>query len=444
MSYQVIRGNALSLPLADESVDLIVTSPPYFALRSYRDSGEHYDGQIGSEPHPQQFLEALWAFMREAWRVLKPEGSCFVNLGDKRSNTGGGNGQGGLLGTRGKTSILAGRAHTAEREWVDNRTMPRNNTKQTSGFVRPKSRMGLPERFLIGCMDGLADPGIGWIHRQTIIWEKPNGLPESVTDRTRDNFEAVYHFTKSERYFAAMDEIRKPSSGYSRPNGAVRSTPVGQRPRAMADITNPLGALPGSVWRIASEPLRIPDWAREKYKLPDHFAAFPSELPRRLILAFTPSGICTACDEPRRPMVGTRCEECGALRPNNAKKCPGCGHVRDWKTGRVMEEGMGASDWSTAGHGVPRHPGNHQNKSESVGFACRCPDTSASTRKAVVLDPFGGTGTTAMVAHALGRHGISVDLSGDYCRLAQWRIAHSGHGAKAEQRTWGEAQGSLL
>jgi hypothetical protein len=77
--------------LRDESVDLIVTSPPYFALRSYRDGDQHYDGQIGSEPTPQAFLEALWSVLAECWRVLKPSGSCWINLGDKRSGSGGHN-----------------------------------------------------------------------------------------------------------------------------------------------------------------------------------------------------------------------------------------------------------------------------------------------------------------------------------------------------------------
>lgn len=83
MSYQLIRGDACHIPLADDSVDLIVTSPPYFALRSYTDGGEHYDGQIGSEATPQAFLEALWAVTRECVRVLKPSGSLWVNLGDR-------------------------------------------------------------------------------------------------------------------------------------------------------------------------------------------------------------------------------------------------------------------------------------------------------------------------------------------------------------------------
>jgi DNA modification methylase len=90
----LVRANALHLPLADETVDLIVTSPPYFALRSYRDGDEHYDGQIGSEATPQAFLEALWAVLEECWRVLKPEGSCWVNLGDKRAGSGGHNNAG--------------------------------------------------------------------------------------------------------------------------------------------------------------------------------------------------------------------------------------------------------------------------------------------------------------------------------------------------------------
>jgi SAM-dependent methyltransferase len=81
----LIRGDALRMPLRDESVDLVISSPPYFALRSYQDDGEHYAGQIGSEPTPADFLAALWAVMDECWRVLKPTGSCWVNLGDSYS-----------------------------------------------------------------------------------------------------------------------------------------------------------------------------------------------------------------------------------------------------------------------------------------------------------------------------------------------------------------------
>jgi hypothetical protein len=82
-SVQILRGNALALALADESVDLIVTSPPYFGLRSYQDGGEHYEGQIGDEATPAEFVDALIAATREMVRVVKPSGSIWVNLGDK-------------------------------------------------------------------------------------------------------------------------------------------------------------------------------------------------------------------------------------------------------------------------------------------------------------------------------------------------------------------------
>ena len=82
-SAEIIRADALDLPLADASVDLIVTSPPYFGLRSYQDGGEHYDGQIGDEATPAEFVDALIAATAEMVRVLKPHGSIWVNLGDK-------------------------------------------------------------------------------------------------------------------------------------------------------------------------------------------------------------------------------------------------------------------------------------------------------------------------------------------------------------------------
>jgi hypothetical protein len=82
MKPLLLRGDARTLPLADESVDLVVTSPPYFGLRSYQDGGEHYAGQVGAEASPREFVDALIDCTREMVRVLKPSGSIFVNLGD--------------------------------------------------------------------------------------------------------------------------------------------------------------------------------------------------------------------------------------------------------------------------------------------------------------------------------------------------------------------------
>ncbi len=333
------EGTALHLPLRDESVDLIVTSPPYFALRSYTDGGEHYDGQIGSEATPQAFLEALWAVTAECRRVLKPSGSLWVNLGDKYS---------GFTGTK----PVAGRNVGGGNR--DEGVVPGGPKSAPMVYGIPnKSLMGLPWRYAIGCIDDL-----DLILRAEVIWSKPNGLPESVTDRVRRSHEQWFHFTKEPRYFAAVDEVREP---HGQPERSTGATETGSGKRAsLTDATNgmfsgervrdynPLGKLPGSVWTIPSEPLKVPAHVGV-----DHFAAYPQEWPRRIILGWSPPG-------------------------------------------------------------------------------------------GVILDPFGGTGTTAMVARALGRYGISIDLSRDYLKLARWRVWKSGHEYKTYARSWAEANGAMV
>jgi DNA modification methylase len=362
------QADAMRLPLADDSVDLVVTSPPYFALRSYQDGDEHYDGQIGSEPSPQEFLEALWAATVEMVRVLKPSGSIFVNLGDKYAD---------------------------------------------------KSLMGMPWRYAIGCIDDL-----GLILRAEIVWSKPNGLPESVTDRVRRSHEQWFHFTVEPRYFSAIDEIREPHKGGGegvtmaerQAAGTVfsnsRGVAAGTKP-AMTYAGNPLGKLPGSVWSIPSEPLQVPDSLGV-----DHFAAFPQEWPRRLILGWCPQEVCSECGEGRAPVSDKE-----ATLP-----APPFDTYNRRPTAAI-------------GGGPPSGKGVI---ATITGYACACPDTTAPSTPGVVLDPFAGTGTTVMVARALGRTGIGVDLSADYLRLADWRIYESGHAAKTMRRTNQERQGLLL
>ena len=266
--------------------------------------------------------------------MLKPSGSLFVNLGDK----------------------YAGSANTKPHTGTASIAQPGQRRNVTPGApapksdIRAKSLMGLPWRYAIGCIDGQADPeGKGWILRSEIVWSKPNGLPESVRDRVRRSHEQWFHFTKEPRYYADMDVVREPH--------ADQSLARAQRNRFAPDLSqqgvgspntldpgqmcNPLGKLPDSVWTIATEPLIVPEWLGV-----DHFAAFPTEWPRRIISAWCPEG-------------------------------------------------------------------------------------------GIVLDPFGGTGTTAMVARALGRFGVSVDLSADYLRLANWRINESDHVARVQAKQAG-------
>lgn len=389
MSATILRGDAGNLPLPDGSVDLVVTSPPYFALRSYTDGGEHYDGQIGSEATPAEYITALIGCTREWVRVLKPSGSIFVNLGDKYSAYGGAH--------KGHGRSLTG--HNRGNDRGGSQALGSRDPERWG--VPAKSLMMLPERYRIAAVDDL-----GLIARAVVVWSKPNGLPESVTDRVRRSHEDWVHLVKQPRYFSAVDAIRTPASDYARPRNADRTTPTGVKPRGMADGCNPLGALPGSVWEIPTEPLNAP----ERLGV-DHFAAFPTEWPRRIILGWSPSGICTGCGEGRRPVVATEQVPYRASTTNGRPKR------------QDLEVHHGG--WNGAGYA-------YTSKSTTItGEACACAEASAQTRPAVVLDPFGGTGTTALVASVLGRHGISVDMSADYCRLATWRTTDPGQRARA-------------
>lgn len=399
MSVLVLRGDARALPLPDASVDLICTSPPYFGLRDYRDNNESMAGQIGSEPTPAAYVDSLIDCTREWMRVLKPSGSLWINLGDKyaqateRSRNGEGKRQteqtGGLTGTK---SYLGGTVQLDRRGYG----------------VAQKSLVGLPWRYALRCIDDL-----GLILRAEVIWAKPNGLPESVTDRVRRSHETWFHLVKQPRYFSAVDEIReqhaepngRPGYGRKRPPapGGNRGPHVGRLSHAAhRDMgQSDLGKLPGSVWEIPTEPLIVPEHLGV-----DHFAAFPTEWPRRIILGWSPSGICTACGEGRRP-VGT-----STLTVDRG--------------GRQTQRGVSAVGGGANGQTLGR-----ERFVTLTGEACACPDTTAPIRPAVVVDPCGGTGTVALVAAALGRLGMTVDRSADYCRLAAWRTSDRGEIAKA-------------
>jgi site-specific DNA-methyltransferase (adenine-specific) len=348
----VLRGDARALPLPDASVDLVVTSPPYWGLREYQDGGRPLPGQVGAEPDPAAYINALLDCTAEWVRVLKPGGSLFVNLADVYANTATPQRPGSSDGATGRGA------------------RPGRRTSAGTG-VRTKSLYALPARYLIGCVDQL-----GLIARRDIIWRKTTALPESVTDRCATRHEYLFHLVTQEHYFAAVDTLRAPAGPVSR-------------------STHPLGAMPGSVWDIAGEPLLLPGWLAHAaccHGTPQpgcdnalgHYAAFPTALPRQAILGWSPPGWCTGCGQPRRPRV---------RRPGLA------GVVGD-------------------------------NNPHSRGEMCGCPAASAPTTPAVVVDPFGGTGTTALVAATLGRVGVSVDLSADYGRIARWRTTDPGQAAR--------------
>jgi len=431
----VLRGDALRLPLRDGTVDLVVTSPPYFGLRSYTDGGEHYGGQVGSEPTPAEYVDALIAATAEMVRVLKPSGSIFVNLGDKYA--------GAPSGPR--SGMPDGATRKAE-SVIFQKRVPRSLSTHN------KSLMGIPWRYALRCIDDL-----GLILRAEIIWSKPNGLPESVTDRVRRSHEQWFHLVKQPRYYSAVDEIREahgrsnPSAGGANagPNAGLKhsSAVLGDASHLGAALPNPLGKLPGSVWTIPTQPLTVPPHLGV-----EHFAAFPFEWPRRIIRGWSPAGVCVECGEGRRPVsVSTITGDRGGRQFNPSSGNIGVlgrerstvitGYVcactpytdhpdrrgESWLPGNASRSAT-ADEWARRGQ-QPTKPQDRADPREYDFDGW----TPAPTTPGVVLDPFGGTGTTALIASVLGRVGVSVDMSADYCRLAAWRTTDPGQRATAMQ-----------
>jgi DNA modification methylase len=173
-----LRVMATLLP---ESIDCVITSPPYWQLRDYG-----FKDQWGLEPTYQEYLEKLWLFMGQVKRVLKKTGTVWVNLGDT---------YGGSWGY-----------HTdwqKEENSIQNRYSKAKRKQSSSGSkFKSKCLALIPHRFAIGCIDR------GWILRNNIIWGKINGMPESCTDRFSKRHEHVFFFVKSQKYYFDLDSVR--------------------------------------------------------------------------------------------------------------------------------------------------------------------------------------------------------------------------------------------
>jgi DNA modification methylase len=240
--------------MPNDFLDCVITSPPYWQLRDYG-----YDGQWGLEPTFEQYLEHLWEMMDEIYRVLKPTGTCWINLGD----TYGGN------NSRASNNGRAGFGN--EREAIVNRGIS-------------KCLMLIPHRFAIGCIDR------GWIMRNDIIWAKRNGMPESTNDRFSKKHEYIFLMTKSKKYYFDLDAIRdKHIWGNDKRNDGKRheykegaKAHDDKKIGIKAVSFNPLGKNPGDVsdfWDIKTKPSSV-----------KHYASYNVELITKPILAGCPEG----------------------------------------------------------------------------------------------------------------------------------------------------------
>lgn len=338
MSVTILNGDCRTVlgKLADQSVQCCVTSPPYWGLRDYG-----HDDQIGQESTPDAFVANMLDVFMQVHRVLRDDGTLWLNLGDSYSNSGFGPRSGGTLN-----------------QW-------KNGGRREPGEVPDGIRgkvSGLPDKNLIGIpwRVAFALQEAGWYLRSDIIWAKPNGMPESVTDRPTRNHEYIFLLTKSPRYYYDHEAIKEPYSENTMP----------RMERGVSDTHKNVNGAPGQRNHTMNSPRLHSKYTGQATK--DYAAG-------------------------------------GAQDPSETKR-------------RVEESilnGKGANKRTVWTVTTAPFPGSH--------FATFPPDLIkpcilAGTKAGdVVLDPFGGSGTTGMVATELGRKAILIELNPEYAKLCEDR-----------------------
>jgi DNA modification methylase len=322
---QILCGDACRVlrQFPDESIDCIVTSPPYWALRDYG-----VKGQLGLEPSFHEYILKLCDIFDEVKRVLKPTGTCWVNLGDTYyANHGSGNE--GLINAEVTKQLLSIRNRTRRRELPE------------------KCLCQIPSRFAIEMVNR------GWILRNEIIWHKTNSMPGSAKDRFTVNFEKIFFFVKDEQYWFDLDAVREPHNKKQKQEGMKRAREFGYS-----------GNESYKDWYFHRR--KKTSWVARSSDLKIGFGAARGVLKTKLI---HPSG--------------------------KAKRCV----------------------WS-----IPTKPFTGRHYAVYPPELIETPIKAGCPKGGIVLDPFMGSGTTAMVARKLGRNFIGVDLNPEYIKMAKARL----------------------
>ena len=427
---KVYLGDSLEvlITLPDESIDCCVTSPPYYALRDYgtgtweggdpncdheaarkktrfdyafnsfqdgskgTDVKEYakvcpicgarrVDRQIGLEDTPEEYIEKMTALFAEVRRVLKKEGTLWVNIGDSYNGQGAGKNPGGL--TR----------KAMERKGKDYEDTVVRTGKKVVGSCKPKDLIGIP------WMLAFALRSDGWYLRQDIIWHKPNPMPESVTDRCTKSHEYIFLLSKSERYYFDNEAIQEeavtqldPRIGNRIEYNGMRDGEKGKGQRSFVSLK--FGKMGGNKYGDSDDP---------------HFA--------------TKSG--KEWQPQMRWGSGTKTER---THEQNYSKDENGGH-RDNSGGFDCE--MSVKDgvvvrnkrdvWTI--NVKPNKEAHFATYPEELIAPCilaGCPEGGT------VLDPFMGSGTTGIVARKLSRNYVGIELNPEYHAMAERRIASDG------------------
>ncbi len=352
-----VRQTLATLP--DNSVHCCVTSPPYYGLRDYL-----HEGQIGLEPTPAEYVAELVTVFRKVRRILRNDGTFWLNIGDSYAG------------------------HNVGPFRSENEAKNQGNSNKNGvGYVvgcKPKDLIGIPWMLAFALRDD------GWYLRSEIIWDKPNSMPESVTDRPTCAHEAIFLFSKSERYFYDNEAVQESAqSDHSSGNGYQRDHRL-THARGSEKEWSDVGGFRNqrNVWHMASEPLSD-----------EHFAAFPSELPHRAILAGTSAHGC--------------CAKCGAQWVRQMDR----EYVGD-NSKRGNYGGDSVKSRATAGLNSNKKIGHHS----MLGWQQACQCRTDEIAPPIVLDPFSGAGTTALVAAQLRCHAIGIEINPKYVEMSYKRL----------------------
>ena len=375
----ILQGDALTVlkTLPDGLVDCVVTSPPYWGLRDYG-----VPGQLGLEPTLDEYIDKLVAIFREVRRVLKDDGTVWLNMGD------------GYAAQQGRGMPGAPRKK-------EHRNRPALSAEKVRHPTKPKDLIGQPWR------PAFALQADGWYLRSDIIWAKPNPMPESVTDRPTKAHEYVFLLSKQARYFYDADAVREEHQDKMGTERFVGKCNInkdeyesnhqgwyGVGYKKTHNQYNPAGRNRRTVWTIATQP--FPE---------AHFATFPEALVEPCIRAGTSErGNCAECGKPWVRVV----EDAGYR-----KHRPSAGN--DPRSRNEDKQAIGAGQHGWRGNNLLKNP------AETIGWkpSCSC---SADTVAPIVLDPFMGSGTVALVAKKLNRHFIGIELNPEYIEIANRRL----------------------
>lgn len=449
--------------IAAGSVQCVVTSPPYWGLRSYLPKGHALKSlEIGQEATPDcggwrreeggtlircgkcYVCTMLAVFGGKEnpvgiWRGLRDDGTVWLNLGDSYCNT---------------DKWGGGKTNTGKHTIAENGDVPSfavRSRKASIPGVKPKDLIGIPWRV------ALALQAAGWYLRSDIIWAKPNCMPESVTDRPTRSHEYLFLLTKSSRYFYDAEAIKEPciydvagQGTAARPaNGKHRTSNI-ERPTSNGGYKNSVnfdGKNKGNDkqrghsrrhdgfndrWDAMEKEEQCTGmrnkrdvWTISPANYPEaHFATFPPELIKPCILAGTAAGgACALCGSPLKRKI-----EVGSLNLEHQRACGG----------DAQGEYNGASTKDHAAHGVQDASavksrileGLRERKTVGWELTCKCGRSGIEqgnkcqdkkTVPCIVLDPFGGSGTTGEVALELGRRAILIELNPEYLPLIERR-----------------------